>query len=64
MCKFQLVSLKKFINSKDCSESHIKFLFRLSLSLFGSFSPAYIHARLSEQFSVSQAAVGKPEKAS
>ncbi len=35
-----------------------KFLFRLSFALIGWFSPVYIHGRLSEEFSESQAAIG------
>jgi hypothetical protein len=42
-------------NYKDFYKS-IKFLYRLSFTLFGKFSPAYIHGWLSEQFSGSQAA--------
>jgi hypothetical protein len=45
-------------NSKNCSVSRIKFLFRLSFALIGRFFPVYIHSRLSEQFSGSQAGYG------
>jgi hypothetical protein len=44
-------------NSKSCSESSIKFLFRLSLALIGQFLE-YIQSRLSEQFSESQSGLG------
>jgi hypothetical protein len=54
--KFLLESLKTLTNDKDCSETRIKFLFRLSFSIIGRFSAEYIHSRLSEQFSGSQAA--------
>jgi hypothetical protein len=54
--KFMLASLKALTNDKDCSETRIKFLFRLSFSLIGRFSAEYIHIRLSKQFSGSQAA--------
>jgi hypothetical protein len=40
---FLLVSLKTFTFFKNCSKSHIKFLFRLSFTLIGRFSPVYIH---------------------
>jgi hypothetical protein len=52
--KFLLASLKTLIDSENCSESRIKFLFRLSFALIGQFFPVYIHSRLSEQFSGSQ----------
>jgi hypothetical protein len=45
--KFLLASLKTLTDSETCSESRIKFLFRLSL-----------HSRLSEQFSGSQFGYG------
>jgi hypothetical protein len=65
--KFLLASLKTLTgtNSKICSESRIKFLFRLSFALIGQFFLLYIHRRLSEQFSESQApaAIRKPEQA-
>ncbi len=47
--KFLLASLKTLNNYKDCSESPIKFLFRLSFSLIG---------RLLDKFWGSQAAFG------
>jgi hypothetical protein len=53
-----LVSLKTLTDSENCSESRIKFLFRLSFALIGQFFPVYIHSRLSEQFSGSQAGYG------
>jgi hypothetical protein len=56
--KFLLASLKTLTNSKSCSESRIKFLFMLSFALIGQFSLVYIHFRLSEQFSESQAGFG------
>jgi hypothetical protein len=56
--KFLLASLKKFNNSKSCSASRIKFLFRLSFALTGQFFLLYIHSRLSEQFSESQPGFG------
>jgi hypothetical protein len=51
--KFLLASLKTLTNSKSCSESRNKFLYRLSFALIGHL--VYIHSRLSEQFSESQA---------
>jgi hypothetical protein len=56
--KFLLASLKTLTNSKSCSESRIKFLFRLSFALIGRFILVYIHSRLSEQFSKSQVGFG------
>ncbi len=56
--KFLLNSLKTLTNSKSCSKSRIKFLFKLSFALIGKFFLAYIHCRLSEQFSESQADFG------
>jgi hypothetical protein len=44
--------------AKSCSESHIKFMFRLSFALIGQFFLVYIQSRLSEQFSESQAGFG------
>jgi hypothetical protein len=44
-------------NSKNCSKSRIKFLFRLSLSLV-DFSQCIFAGRPYEQFSGSQAAFG------
>ncbi len=58
--KFLLASLKT--NSKSCSESRIKFLFRLSFALIGQFFVVYIHRRLSEQFSELQAGIGTTSK--
>jgi hypothetical protein len=45
-------------NSKSCSESRFKFLFRLSFVLNGQFFPVYIPSRHLEQFSESQAGFG------
>jgi hypothetical protein len=58
--KFLSGSLKTLTGSEHCSESRIKFLFRLSFALIGQFFPAYIyiHSRLTEQFSGSQAGYG------
>ncbi len=53
--KFLLASLKTLTNSKSCSESRIKFLFTLPLLSLVNFFLMYIHSRLSEQFSESQA---------
>jgi hypothetical protein len=65
--KFLLASLKTLSNSKNCSESRIKYLFRLSFAF-----PVYIHSRLleqkifqdhrraSEQLLETQAAIRKP----
>jgi hypothetical protein len=55
--KFLLASLKTLTNSSSCSESRIKFTFRLSFVLGGQFFLVYIHSRLSEQF-LSQAGSG------
>jgi hypothetical protein len=57
--KILLASLKTFTISKNCSVNRINFLFRLSFALIGRFFPVYIHSRLSEQFSGSQAGYGK-----
>jgi hypothetical protein len=57
--KFLLASLKTLINSK----SRINFLFRLSFALIGEFFLEYIHSRLSEQFSESQAGFGTAQVA-
>ncbi len=55
-----------------CSESRIRFLFRLSFAFIGRFILVYIHSRLLEQFSESQAvsqllkpqaAIRKPQQA-
>ena len=53
--KILLASLKTLTDSENCSESRIKFLFRLSFPLIGNFFLAYIHSRLSEKFSELQA---------
>jgi hypothetical protein len=39
--KFLLASLKTLTNSKSCSASRIKFLFRLSFALIGHFFLVY-----------------------
>ncbi len=62
--KFLLASLNTLTNSKDCSKSCIKFLFRLSFVLIGRISPVYIQGhikRLLEQLLELQGAIGKPE---
>ncbi len=46
---FLLSSLKTLTNSKECSLSRIKFLFRLFFTLIGWISLVCIHDRLSEQ---------------
>jgi hypothetical protein len=56
--KFLLASLKALTNSTNCSESRIKFGFRLSFSLIGRLLPVHIHSRLLEQFPGSQAGFG------
>ncbi len=43
--KFLLTSVKTETNLSDCSESRIKFTFRLSFALNGRFSPVNIHDR-------------------
>jgi hypothetical protein len=53
-----LASLKTLTNSKNCLVSRIKFLLGLSFALIGRFFPVYVHSRLSEQFSGSQAGYG------
>jgi hypothetical protein len=50
-------SKKTLTNSKNYSVSRIK-LFKLFFTPIGRFSPVYIHSRLSEQFSGSQAGYG------
>jgi hypothetical protein len=57
--KFSLASLKTLTSSNKFSVNRIKFLFRRSFALIGRFFPVYIHSRLSEQFSGSQAGYGK-----
>jgi hypothetical protein len=61
--KFLLASLKSLTNCKSCSESRIKFLFRLSFAIIGHFFLVYIHSQLSEQLLKAQAAIRKPEQA-
>jgi hypothetical protein len=51
-----------YSNTTNCSESRIKFLFRLSFALIGRFFSVYIHSRLFEQFSESEAGSGKTFK--
>ncbi len=53
--KFLLASLKTLNNSKSCSESHIKFLFRPSFVLIGQFFLVHSHRRVSEQLLKAQA---------
>jgi hypothetical protein len=53
--KFLLASLKTPTNSKNCSQSRIKILFRISFALIG-------HSGLSEQFSESRAGFGTTSK--
>jgi hypothetical protein len=74
--KFMLASLKTLTNSKDCSESRINFCSGFgfpSLSIVDFLQCTFMagirnnfedHKRLSEPFSKSQAAIGKPEQAS
>jgi hypothetical protein len=52
---FLLATWKTLTDSENCSKSRIKFLFWLSFALIGQLFPVYIHSRLSEQFSGSQA---------
>jgi hypothetical protein len=73
--KFLFASLKTLTNSKSCSESRIKFMFRLSFTLIGKFLLVYStftdgfrnnfqnHRRVSEQLLKAQAAIRKPEQA-
>jgi hypothetical protein len=58
--KILLASLKTLVNSKHCSVSRIKFLFRLSFALIGRFFLVYeyIHTWLSDQFSGSLGGYG------
>jgi hypothetical protein len=56
--KFLLASLKTLTNSKSCSASRIKFLFRFSFALICQFFLVYIHCQLSKQFSESQVGFG------
>jgi hypothetical protein len=54
--KFFLASLKHSPILKTVpKKSRITFLFWFSFALIGKFFPMYIHSRLSEQFSGSQA---------
>jgi hypothetical protein len=55
--KFLLASWKTVTNSKNCSESRIKFLVRLSFALIGLFFQCHSQ-RLAKQFSGSQAGNG------
>ncbi len=69
----KFASLKTLTNSKSCSKSRIKFLFRLSLlSLVDFLQCTFMagfrnnfqeHRRISEQLLELQAALGKPEQA-
>jgi hypothetical protein len=56
--KFLLASLQTLPDSENCSESRIKFLFRLSFALIGQCFSNVFHSQLSEQFSGSQACYG------
>ncbi len=71
--KFLLVSLKTLTNSKNRSESRIKFLFWLSLALIGRFFQCTFiagfrnnfqdHRRVTEQLLDTHTAIRKPVKA-
>jgi hypothetical protein len=70
--KLFLASMKTLTNSKNCSESHIKFLFRLSFALADFFQCTCIagfrnnfqdHMRVMEQLLETLAAIRKPEQA-
>ncbi len=54
----KLASLKTLTNSLIRKPHQNKFLFMLIFALIGQFSLVYIHSRLSEQFSKSQAGFG------
>jgi hypothetical protein len=41
-----LASLETLANSKSCSESHIKLMFRLCFAIIGRFSPVYTHGMI------------------
>ncbi len=56
--KLLLLLLKTLTYSKSCSESRIKFLFRLSFALIRQFFLVYIYNRLSEPFSEVHAGFG------
>jgi hypothetical protein len=57
--KFLLASLRTLTNSKSCSESRIKnFGSGFPFARIGQVFLVYIHSRLSEQFSESQAGFG------
>ncbi len=56
--KFLLASVKTLTNSNSYSERRNIFKCRLSFALIGRFFPLYIHSRLWEQFSGTQAAFG------
>ncbi len=54
--KFLFASFKTLADSSEnFSQSRIKILFRVSFALIGQLFPVYIHSRLLEQFSGSQA---------
>jgi hypothetical protein len=69
--KFLLASLKTLIDTKSCSESRVRFLFRFSFALNcpflqNTFMASLLNTfqdqrRLSEQLLETQAAIGKPE---
>jgi hypothetical protein len=73
MMKLLLASYKRLTNSNSCSESRIKFLFRLSFAFIGQFFLCTFIAglwnnfhnlrRVLEQLLKAQAAIRKPEQA-
>jgi hypothetical protein len=66
--KFLLASMKTLTNSKSCSESRIKFLFRLSFALIGRFFSCTFrnnfqdHRWVTEQPLETHAAIRIPEQ--
>jgi hypothetical protein len=70
--KFFIVSLKTVPDYENCSESRIKFLFRLSFALIGQFFPCTFmagfrnnfqdHRRVMEQLLETQAVFRKSEQ--
>ncbi len=71
--EFLLASLKTLTNSKNWSESRIKFLFWPSFVFIGQLFSVYIHSsfltnfqdhrRVTEQLLETQVAIRKPEQA-
>jgi hypothetical protein len=71
--KVLLASMKTLTNYQNCSESRIKFLFRLSFAFIGQFflctfiaglwNNFHNHRRVLEQLLKTQAAIRKPEQA-